>query len=94
VDKPGHVSELHVQEFGGITSRNGEISQLSAGELNCQRLAISGGQCFQSSERFPRTAAPVSIQYGSVWLSQEVPVLTDTDKPSAAIYDRTWLKVL
>ena len=30
MDKPGHVSELHVQEIGGTTSRNGEISQLSA----------------------------------------------------------------
>jgi hypothetical protein len=38
MDKPGHVSELHVQEIGGITSRTGEISQLSAGKLNCQRL--------------------------------------------------------
>ena len=92
MDKPGHVSELHVQEIGGITSHNGEISQLSVGKLNCQRLAMSGGQCFQSSERSPRTVAPVPIQYGSVWLSQEVPVLTD--KASAAIDDRTWLKVL
>jgi hypothetical protein len=37
MDKSGHVSELHVQEIGGITSPNGEISQLSAGKLDCQR---------------------------------------------------------
>jgi hypothetical protein len=38
MDKPGHVSELHVQEIGGITFRNREISKLSAGKLKCQRL--------------------------------------------------------
>ena len=27
-----------LKKSGGITSRNGEISQLSAGKLNCQRL--------------------------------------------------------
>ena len=37
MNKRGHVSGLHVQEIGGITSRNAEVSQLSAGKLNCQR---------------------------------------------------------
>jgi hypothetical protein len=38
MDKPRHVSELHVQRDRGIISRNSEISQLSAGKLECQRL--------------------------------------------------------
>jgi hypothetical protein len=56
MNKPGHVSELHVQEIGGITSPNGEISQLSAGKLNCQRLhelaeTKSGGADIADVER-------------------------------------------
>ena len=37
MDQPRHACVLHVEEIGGTTSRNGEISQLSAGKLNCQR---------------------------------------------------------
>jgi hypothetical protein len=38
MDKPGHVSELHVQEIGGSHLATVRLRQLSAGKLKCQRL--------------------------------------------------------
>jgi hypothetical protein len=38
MDKPGHVSELHVQEIGGSQLVTVKLRELSAGKLKCQRL--------------------------------------------------------
>jgi hypothetical protein len=43
MDKPGHVSELYVQEIGGMTSRNGEISQLSAAKTQVSKITLNSG---------------------------------------------------